>query len=81
MLTGSHAFNTAKIKPLENFMLYGITEVLMSGRKVTVALRYTLSRFEVVGDSTELSSIQLSSTTPAQFTGPSSIQLLSSVEP
>ncbi len=32
---------------------------------VTVALRYTLSRFEVVGDSTELSSVQLLS--PAQF--------------
>ncbi len=31
---------------------------------VTVALKYTLSRFEVMGDSTELSSIQLSS---AQF--------------
>ena len=30
----------------------------------TVALKYTLSRFEVAGDSTELSSIQLSS---AQF--------------
>ncbi len=29
-------------------------------QKPTVALRYTLSRFEVVGDSTELSSIQLS---------------------
>ncbi len=30
-----------------------------------VALKYTLSRFEVVGDSTELSSIQLSSTEPS----------------
>ncbi len=36
----------------------------------TVALRYTLSRFEVVGDSTELSSIQLSW---AQFTELSSV--------
>ncbi len=38
--------------------------------KVTVALKYTLSRFEVVGDSTELSSIQLSS---AQFNYASSV--------
>ncbi len=43
---------------------------LVLGHILTVALRYTLSRFEVVGDSTELSSVQLSW---AQFNYASSV--------